>query len=57
MAKKEMYNLSSNSKYNFDITITDNTYAGQLALPYVTAALRTPDTIAKGYVRVLDGLN
>lgn len=40
-----------------DIIITDDTYAGQLALPYVTAAVKSPDTIAKGYVRTIDGLN
>ena len=50
-------NLSK--KYNFadDIVITDDTYAGQLALPYVTAAVKSPDTIAKGYCRQIDGLN
>ena len=41
----------------FDITITGDTYAGVQALPYVTAALRSPDTIAKGFVRTIDGLN
>jgi hypothetical protein len=40
----------------FDITVNSDTYAGVHALPYVTAALRSPDTVAKGYVRVLDGL-
>ena len=49
------YNLSK--EYQFDITVTDNTYAGKLALPYVTAAVKSPDTIAKGYVRQIDGLN
>ena len=49
------YNLSKD--YQFDITVTDNTYAGKLALPYVTAAVKSPDTIAKGYVRQIDGLN
>ena len=49
------YNLSK--EYQFDITITDNTYAGKLALPYVSAAVKSPDTIAKGYVRQIDGLN
>ena len=48
MAKN--YNLSKD--YQFNIAVTDNTYAGKLALPYVTA-----DTIAKGYVRQIDGLN
>ena len=48
-----------NKQRNFadDIVITDDTYAGQLALPYVTAAVKSPDTIAKGYVRQIDGLN
>ena len=49
------YNLSK--EYQFDITVTDNTYAGRLALPYVTAAVKSPDTVAKGYVRQIDGLN
>jgi hypothetical protein len=40
----------------FDITVNGDTYAGVHAMPYVTAALRSPDTVAKGYVRVLDGL-
>ena len=53
MAKN--YNLSKD--YQFNITVTDNTYAGKLALPYVTAAVKSPDTIAKGYVRQIDGLN
>ena len=49
------YNLSK--EYQFDVTVTDNTYAGKLALPYVTAAVKSPDTVAKGYVRTIDGLN
>ena len=49
------YNLSK--EYQFDIAVTDNTYAGKLALPYVTAAVKSPDTVAKGYVRQIDGLN
>ena len=40
-------NLSLNKKYNFDIDATVNTYAGELALPYVTAALLGAETIAK----------
>jgi len=53
-----MANKIQLSKYHeFDITITGDTYAGVHALPYVTAALRSPDTIAKGYVRTIDGLN
>tara|TARA_Y100001972_G_scaffold79245_1_gene96258 strand:+ start:13215 stop:14189 length:975 start_codon:yes stop_codon:yes gene_type:complete len=50
------YNLSKD--YQFDIDVTNYTsYAGKLALPYVTAAVKSPDTIANGYVRVIDGLN
>jgi len=49
--------IQLSKKREFDITITDNTYAGELSLPYVTSALRSPDTIAKGYVRTIDGLN
>ena len=52
---KNNYNLSK--EYQFDIAVTDNTYAGRLALPYVTAAVKSPDTVAKGYVRQIDGLN
>tara|TARA_R100000664_G_scaffold10000_2_gene16593 strand:+ start:501 stop:1478 length:978 start_codon:yes stop_codon:yes gene_type:complete len=54
MANK--YNLSK--EYQFDIDVSAYTsYVGKLALPYVTAAVKSPDTIAKGYVRTIDGLN
>ena len=44
-------------KYDFDITVNPaTTYAGSQALPYVTAAVKSNDTIAKGYVRQMDGL-
>lgn len=50
------YNLSKD--YQFDIDVSAYTsYAGKLALPYVTAAVKSPDTIANGYVRIIDGLN
>jgi hypothetical protein len=48
--------LSLNKKYNFDIDPTVNTYAGELALPYVTAALLGAETIAKGRCRFLEGI-
>ena len=48
--------IQLSKKREFDITITGDSYAGVLALPYVTAALRSPDTVAKGYVRTMDGL-
>lgn len=49
-------NLSLNKKYNFDIDASVNTYAGELALPYVTAALLGAETIAKGRCRFLEGI-
>jgi len=49
-------NLSLNKKYNFDIDPSVNTYAGELALPYVTAALLGAETIAKGRCRFLEGI-
>lgn len=42
--------------YNFDITVGANTYAGDLAAPYVTAALLGAETIAKGRARLLEGV-
>jgi len=53
MANK--YNLSK--EYQFDIDVSADTYAGKLAMPYVTAAVKSPDTVAKGFVRQIDGLN
>ena len=47
--------IQLSKKREFDITITGDTYAGVHAMPYVTAALRSPDTVAKGYVRTIDG--
>ena len=32
-------------KYDFDISVTPNTYAGELALPFVTAAILGAETI------------
>jgi hypothetical protein len=49
-------NLSLNKKYNFDIDAGVNSYAGELALPYVTAALLGAETIAKGRCRFLEGI-
>jgi len=46
-----------NKQYNFDIAVNPaTTYAGEQALPYVTAAVKSNDTVAKGYVRIMDGL-
>tara|TARA_R100000900_G_scaffold139340_1_gene118916 strand:+ start:498 stop:1493 length:996 start_codon:yes stop_codon:yes gene_type:complete len=49
--------IELNKQYNFDIAINPaTTYAGEQALPYVTAAVKSNDTVAKGYVRTMDGL-
>jgi len=37
-------------------TVTDNTYAGELATPYLTPAVKAADTLAKNYVRQIDGI-
>ena len=52
-----MANKNLNKKRNFDIEIIADSYAGKLALPYVAAAVKSPDTVAKGFVRQIDGLN
>ena len=49
-------NQSQLKKYDFDINTGVNTYAGELALPYVTAALLGAETIAKGRCRFLEGI-
>jgi len=36
--------------------ITSNTYAGELALPFITPAVKSADTLAKGFVRQIDGI-
>jgi len=43
-------------KYDFDISVTPNTYAGELALPYVTAAILGAETINKGRARLIEGV-
>jgi hypothetical protein len=50
------YQISKKRDFATDIIITGDTYAGIHAMPYVTAVVRTPDTVAKGYVRTIDGL-
>jgi hypothetical protein len=42
---------------SFDIDVQNNTYAGKLALPFLTPALKANDTVANNYVRVLDGIH
>ena len=43
-------------KYDFDITVSPNTYAGELALPFVTAAILGAETINKGRCRLIEGV-
>jgi hypothetical protein len=48
--------MSNLKKYDFDITVTDDTYAGELSLPYVTAALLGAETIANNRCRLIEGV-
>ena len=43
-------------KYDFDITVAANTYAGELALPYVSAAINAAETISKNRCRLIEGI-
>ncbi len=43
-------------KYDFDIDAGVNTYAGELALPYVTAAILGAETINKDRCRLIEGV-
>tara|TARA_R110000803_G_scaffold79077_4_gene144553 strand:+ start:916 stop:1890 length:975 start_codon:yes stop_codon:yes gene_type:complete len=43
-------------KYDFDITVGANTYAGELALPYVTAAILGAETINNDRCRLIEGV-
>lgn len=40
----------------FDMTVSANTYAGELALPYVSAAINAADTIANDRARIIEGV-
>jgi hypothetical protein len=42
---------------NFDITVGANTYAGELKYPILAAATKSNDTVAKGFVTVLEGIH
>ena len=49
--------IELNKQYDLAVTVTPaTTYAGEQALPYVTSAVKSNDTVAKGYVRTMDGL-
>ncbi len=49
-------NPVKSKKYDFDIDVSSNTYAGELALPYVTAAVLGAETINKDRVRLMEGI-
>ena len=46
----------SQKNYNFDITVSANTYAGDLAMPYVTAAINAADTVSNNRARLIEGV-
>ena len=46
----------SQKKYNFDIDVQANTYAGELALPYVSAAINAADTLKNNRARIIEGV-
>lgn len=46
----------SQKKYDFDITVSQNTYAGELALPYVSAAINAADTLKNNRARLMEGI-
>jgi len=43
-------------KYNFDITVTSDSYAGILSMPYVTPAILSANSLSEGLVRQMDGI-
>ncbi len=43
-------------KYNFDMDVVSGTYAGELALPYVTAAITGAETLKNNRARLMEGV-
>ncbi|MAN62501.1 MAG: hypothetical protein CMI60_11220 [Parvibaculum sp.] len=57
MSKYRSLNRTAQRRaFNNNPVITDNTYAGELATPFLTPAVKAADTLAKGYVRQIDGI-
>jgi hypothetical protein len=57
MSKYRSLNRTAQRRaFNSNPVITDNTYAGELATPFLTPAVKAADTLAKGYVRQIDGI-
>ena len=58
--KKTSFNAEAKSvanKYEFDgPALTTPTYAGELALPFVSAALKSGATLANGWIRTIDNV-
>lgn len=48
--------MSNSNKYAFDVTVAANTYSGELAMPYVGAATLGAESIAKGRMRLIEGV-
>ena len=48
--------MSNSNKYAFDIQVAANTYSGELAMPYVGAATLGAESIAKGRMRLIEGV-
>ena len=48
--------MSNSNKYAFDVNVSANTYSGELALPYVGAATLGAESIAKGRMRLIEGV-
>ena len=45
-----------NKKYDFDMSVVSGTYAGELALPYVTAAVTGAETLKNNRARLMEGI-
>ena len=56
MSKYRSLNRTAQRRAFNNPVITDNTYAGELATPFLTPAVKAADTLAKGYVRQIDGI-
>jgi hypothetical protein len=56
MSKYRSLNRTAKRRAFNNPVITDNTYAGELATPFLTPAVKAADTLAKGYVRQIDGI-
>lgn len=56
MSKYRSLNRTAKRRAFNNPVIDNNTYAGELATPFLTPAVKAADTLAKGYVRQIDGI-